>query len=108
MKTSEISSVNSTITKFIVDMAVYEELFLKEAPDVWEAILMSMSTLSNVSTFLESVKYHEAEEDLAFFNKLLEVNNLPKLSGLKLEKFLNKERDINLERYKSAKTSGDK
>lgn len=106
MKTSQISKLNEIISKFIVDTSKFESTLLKEAPDVWEPILMSMSMLSDVSQFLEVVKMHSAEEDLAFFNTMLQVNGMKPLEGERLRRYIDKERDIDLSKYKVKKAVG--
>lgn len=99
MKTSDINQMNEIIGKFIVGISTFEDQMLKEAPDVWEPILLALGTLSNVSQFLEAVKHHAAEEDVSFFNEVLKANNMAPLSGMKLEQYVNKERNIDLNQY---------
>lgn len=76
MKATKIDEINTKITKFIKDMSQYESEVTNEARDVWEAILLSMSNLSNVSCFLEAAKNYEQKEDLDFYNKLAEINHV--------------------------------
>lgn len=106
MKMSKLNELNDAITKCIMTLAPFEDDFLTEAPDIWQAILMSMSTLSSVSTFMEAVKVHETEEDVEFMNSILKVNGMPPLSGYKLDKYINKERDIDLDKYRPNQTVG--
>ena len=106
LKTSQISKLNEIISKFIVDTSKFESTLLKEAPDVWEPILMSMSMLSDVSQFLEVVKMYSAEEDLTFFNTMLQVNGMKPLEGERLRRYIYKERDIDLSKYKVKKAVG--
>ena len=100
MRTSEINRVNDAIGKFIVEMSSFENQFLIEAPDIWEPILLALGTLSNVSQFLEAVKRHAAKEDIEFLNEVLKANDMPPLDGSKLENYVNKERLIDLSKYR--------
>ena len=77
MKATKIDEINTKITKFIKDMSQYESEITNEARDIWEAILLSMSNLSNVSCFLEAAKNYEQKEELNFYNKLAEINHVP-------------------------------
>jgi hypothetical protein len=99
VKTSDITELNDTISKFIVQMASYEEKFLKEAPDVWEPILVSLSTLSDVSRFLDSVKMDSAKMDVDLYNKILLANNRGPLRGEKLRRVVDKDREVDFSRY---------
>lgn len=98
MKATKIDEINTKITRFIKDMSQYESEVTNEARDVWEAILLSMSNLSNVSCFLEAAKNYELKEDLDFYNKLAAVNNLPPKQSLPLKMY---DIDIDLSKFKT-------
>lgn len=99
MKDSTIESINKDITKFIQNIALYEDEFTEEAPGVWMGILASISTLSKVTVFLDNVRHAEVKEDLDFYNQLREVNGLPPADTLP-QKLL-KDRDVDLGKYPS-------
>lgn len=98
MKATKIDEINTKITKFIEDMSQYEGEVTNEARDVWEAILLSMSNLSNVSVFLEAAKNYELKEDLDFYNKMAIANNVPPKQTLPLNMY---DVDVDLNRFKA-------
>jgi len=97
MKATKIDEINTKITKFIKDMSQYESEVTNEARDVWEAILLSISNLSNVSCFLEAAKNYEQKEDLDFYNKLAEINHIPQKKTLPLKMY---DIDVDLSKFK--------
>ena len=76
MKDSTIESINKDITKFIQNIALYEDDFAQESPGVWMGILASISTLSKVTVFLDNVRKKEMKADLDFYNQIREANGL--------------------------------
>lgn len=99
MKATKIDEINTKITKFIKDMSQYEGEVTKEARDIWEAILLSMSNLSNVSVFLEAAKNYELKEDLDFYNKLAEINHVQPKKVLPPKMY---DIDIDLSKFKTS------
>ena len=102
MKEEDLEDVNKVICKFIQDMSLHQDTLLTEAPDVWGCILSSMSMLSDVSVFLEAVKYHEHEEELNLYNSFARANGLPEKKSLKVK---NSKNNIDLSKYLN-KTGG--
>lgn len=98
MKATKIDEINTKITKFIKDMSQYESEITNEARDIWEAILLSMSNLSNVSCFLEAAKNYEQKEELNFYNKLAEINHVPPKKTLPPRLY---EIDVDLSKFKT-------
>ena len=99
MKATKIDEINTKITKFIKDMSQYENEVTNEARDVWEAILLSMSNLSNVSCFLEAAKNYEQKEDLDFYNKLAEINHVQLKKALPPKMY---DIDVDLSKFKTS------
>ena len=102
MKEKDIDYINKTICKFIQDISICQDDMIEEAPVMWKAMLMSLSTLSNVSMALENAKGQESQEELDLYNQFLEANGLPKRDRLP-DKFYKDtaNRNVVLEREKS-------
>lgn len=98
MKATKIDEINTKITKFIRDMSIHENEITLEAKDIWEAILLSLSNLSNVSCFLEAAKDYELKKDLEFYNKLAEINHVPTKNTLPLKMY---DIDVDLSKFKT-------
>lgn len=104
MKEKDIEYINKTICKFIQDISLCQDEMIEEAPDVWQGMLMSLSTLSSISMFLEAAKKHEQQKDLDFYNALATANGLPPRKELPPNLMKNhKERDIDLSKFKAIK-----
>lgn len=100
MTIQEINGINREITKFIQNIAEYEDSIVKSSVDVWMGILASLSTLTKVSVYFEDVKAMETKEELDFFNNLREANGKKKVDTLpdNLVKFISKN-EIDLKKY---------
>lgn len=99
MKEKDIDYINKTICKFIQDISICQDDMIEEAPDVWQGMLMSLSTLSNISMFLEAAKKHEQEEDLILYNKIAVANGIPPRRELP-PNLKGSQKDVNLSKYK--------
>lgn len=99
MKDSTIENLNKDITKFIQEIAKYENDFVNEAPGIWMGILASVSTLSKAAVFLDGVRKKEMDLDLEAFNRLREANGLRPAKSLPQNML--KDRDIDIGKYRS-------
>ena len=99
MKDSTIESINKDITKFIQNIALYEDDFAQESPGVWMGILASISTLSKVTVFLDNVRKKEMKADLDFYNQIREANGLSPTNFLPPSML--KDRDVDISKYRS-------
>ena len=99
MKDSTIENLNKDITKFIQEIAKYENDFVNEAPGIWMGILASVSTLSKAAVFLDGVRKKEMNLDLEAFNRLREANGLRPVKSLPPNML--KDRDIDIGKYRS-------
>lgn len=99
MKDSTIENLNKGITKFIQEIAKYENDFVNEAPGIWMGILASVSTLSKAAVFLDGVRKKEMDLDLEAFNRLREANGLRPAKSLPPNML--KDRDIDIGKYRS-------
>ena len=99
LKDRDIESFNYEITKFIQNVAIYEEDFINEAPEVWIGILSAISNLSKAMVFLDNVRKNEVKEDLDFYNKMRMLNGLPETDHLPAN--MTKNNDIDLGKYRA-------
>ena len=99
MKDSTIENLNKDITKFIQEIAKYENDFVNEAPGIWMGILASVSTLSKAAVFLDGVRKTEMNSDLEAFNRLREANGLRPVKSLSPNML--KDRDVDIGKYRS-------
>ena len=97
MKDSTIESINKDITKFIQNIALYEDDFVQESPGVWMGILASISTLSKVTVFLDDVRKKETKADLDFYNQIRVANGLSPTNVLPPSML--KDRDVDIGKY---------